>query len=210
MASRGCCRVAFERLDEAFILRHAHLSSWCCIKFGFDRKYLGVGAVAEIAGRSLSVTQSNEALLAAFDLSKLEAPDYEKAAELLDALFEDERHGRCELGDCWRLWLTVGLLWLCQHQRFLQDPLWFAEDLVDDLMGSLEGSSLEGTAAWIRFTPANPDVWDPSRHSFAENYERLMSKWRAFLDEHAAAYLKDYQEILSACRTGAPLREQYR
>jgi hypothetical protein len=201
--------VAFERLDEAFILRHAHLDSWCCIKFGFGRKYISVGAVAEIAAESLSVTQSNEALLAAFDLSKLEGPDHEKASELLDTLCKDERHGRHEHGDCSRLWLTVGLLWLCQHQRFLQDPLWFAEALVDDLR-DLEGRPLEGTAAWIRFMPANPDVWDPSRHSFAENYERLMSEWRAFLDKHAATCLKDYQDILSACRTGAPLREQYR
>lgn len=199
--------MAFERLDEAFVQAHARLESWCCIRFGFERKYIGIRVVAGIARKSLSSTQSDEALLAAFDLSRLLDSEHEKAVSLLCVLSKEQQQDGN--GDCWRLWLAVGLLWLCQHQWFLQDPLWFAEDLVDDLSSSL-GRVLEGTASWIRFLPANPDKWDPDRHSFTENYERLMSEWRAFLGKHAATYLKDYQEILAACRPGAPLRKEYR
>ena len=123
--------MAFERLDDAFVLKHAVFKAWNCVKFGFDQKWIGVRAVATIADGFVTEALDDEQLLYAFDLSQCRESDTEKASDLLSQLCAIEIRRRAETQECWRLWLLVGLLWLCAHQRFIKDPLFIAEDLVD-------------------------------------------------------------------------------
>lgn len=190
--------MAFERLDEAFVLKHVEFRHWKCVRFGFDRNWIRARTVAAIANSFLKDDVSDEELLLAFDLSSLRESDDDKAKDLLSKLCALESQ-RVDLGlECWRLWLLIGLLCLCHHQCFLRDPLSFAEELADELASALERRPGE-TVAWLRYMPVDPEEWNPAFHSYDQNYARLMNKWKWFLGQHAQEYLKDFQQILSFC-----------
>ena len=92
-------------------------------------------------------------------------------------------------------WLYFGFR---EHQRFLRDPLSFAEELVDDVAFALKGRPGDAIA-WLRYMPADPAEWNPTFHSREQNYNRLMDKWKSFLKQHARGHLKDFEQILASC-----------
>ena len=190
--------MAFERIDGAFVLTHGEFRSWKCVRFGFDRKWIGVPIVAAIADSFLRSDVDEAELLLAFDLLRLRESEDDETKGLLSKLCALESQGADVGVECWRLWLLIGLLWLCEHQRFLRDPLSFAEELVDDVAFALERRPGDAVA-WLRYMPVDPAEWNPTLHSREQNYSRLMDKWKSFLKQHAREHLKDFEQILASC-----------
>jgi hypothetical protein len=177
--------VSLELLPLEFIVEHSRLS-WAAALLGFDLGWLPQDGVVSIADQHiLNGEQSTDAL----DLATM---DGKSRGWVLERLRRLSQSGKSE-GELnsQRTWLLLGLLWLRAHERDFADPLSFAEGCVDDVGNPLEAIT------WLRFMPHGPD-YNPLEHSAAENYDRLMRRWKQYLADLAPRYLVGFEELLQA------------
>ena len=180
--------MSMETIPLDFVIRHAHLT-WCTVLYGFEKRWIAWKDVATIADTFLIEGSSDERVI---ELSTLSKDTAGTAGELLRSICGELHESRTL--EAQRTWLLVGLLWLSANETRVSDPLSFAEDLVDDI------EHPEETLRWLRVMPAS-GKYDPTQHSYSQNYNRLMSTWRQYLLDNAGSYLKDYASVLRASRS---------
>ncbi len=74
-----------------------------------------------------------------------------------------------------RNWLIISLSWAYHERKKYSDPLGSVEEIYADFDYPSE------IAPIVRYMPP-VDGYDPSMHSFKENEERLMEKWRKIIE----------------------------
>lgn len=156
-------------IPAEFIRRHVSLS-WYEAHWGYQRQLTGWSAIVDLATDRLLSGSNDPAVIELAGLTKTEA---HRVGDLLRDLAEASKDK--DLGLAKRKWLYLVLTWLYENQERIDDPLGEVEIVYADFDYPAE---IEG---FVRYMPPR-DGYDPARHTRRENRERMMGKWRQFLD----------------------------
>lgn len=157
-----------KRIPLLFIIEITRLS-WGEIAWGYHNHYIGWSDVVDFACDRLVEDEEESIVIELAGLSKFDASE---AGQLVDKLAAKEIDGDVKAVKA--KWLYLSLAWLYKNRASSPDPLEAVEELYSDF------DYPEDVAPFVRYMPVS-DGYDPSAHSAAENYSRLVSKWQFHL-----------------------------
>jgi hypothetical protein len=159
----------------AFIRELTRLS-WQDAAFGYHQQWFAWSDAVELACDYLLQGDDSAAVVELAGVSKVEA---HFVGEMLDRLekisVQDHQATTAEK------WLYLHLAWLYERRSAVDDPLEEVEEIY------AEFGYPDDMAPFVRYMPA-ADGYDPSLHSVDENYSKLISNWRSYLERKAPLF----------------------
>lgn len=144
--------------------------AWSDIAWGFQNGWLDAVSVVEYAVSQLA--EGEDQSVAVVELAGLTRSEFVEVPFLLEKVVstgaEDSTISR-------RKWLYLVLAWVYEHRADLADPLEVVEQLYADF------GYPEEIQGFVRYMPPESN-YEPKAHTHAENVDRLLSKWKEYLD----------------------------
>jgi len=145
--------------------------TWPEFLWGLEKGILTWKDAIELAtrrgqGKQLSLPQETK-------LSSLQKVDAGLVNDLVRQLAEAEGQDPKSVKE---KWLYLLLAWIYEQRAATDDPLGEVERIYADFDYPSELES------FVRYMPVT-DKYNPKAHSATENHARLMSKWKAFLED---------------------------
>ena len=144
--------------------------TWSDVLWGYKRQLLGWSTVVDFAIARMSAEASDPLEI---ELAGLQKSETHRVGELLQELASKEKTSDSELSKY--KWLYLSLVSLFESRATVSDPLGEVETIYADFDYPSE------ITGFVRYMPVT-DGYDPSRHSKAENEERLFEQWRLYLN----------------------------
>ncbi|PXZ01426.1 DUF2247 family protein [Gilliamella apicola] len=140
--------------------------NWHDLLWGYEHHFLGWKDVVNYANKKI-IEESNydESVI---ELSMIDKTTTFKIEKLLKNIVKEERFYHTDK------WLYIILLDLFNKRDELDDPLGKVEEIYENF------DYPEEIESFVRYMP-NTDDYDPSKHTYEENINRLYSKWENYL-----------------------------
>lgn len=158
----------------AFIRERVWLS-WRDASIGYRRQWLSWDGAIALACSRLSEGEDDPLVVELAGISKVAAAC---VGPLLDTLASHDTTDEATSKD---KWLYLNLAWLFENKNKVDDPLGAVECVYADF------DYPEEVAPFVRYMPVT-DGYDPSIHSSAENFSRLMINWQAYLGRAGSGF----------------------
>jgi hypothetical protein len=147
------------------------LPSWTAVKFGIESGFLKHESAIELARDRLTEASPRP------ELVKLASSnDVTESLALIDSLSHFEKE--MSLAEVREFWAFLLLYWVYENRGAIDDPLGIVESIYDDL------DYPSDVAVFVRYMP----MVGPDLGSREDNEERLMSRWKAYLDQMVERY----------------------
>lgn len=154
-------------IPSEFVLQRVALD-WPDVRWGYERRLLAWSDVVAFAKAELTAGTAEERgfcqQIALIDKTSAHNLEFElQNVTYINNIPEKK-------------WLYLCIAWAYHNKDLLKDPLQDIEKIYADFDYPHEMDS------FVRFMPPT-DGYDPSAHTPAENYERLMNNWRIYVDK---------------------------
>jgi hypothetical protein len=159
------------KIPAAFIRARTRMC-WRELECGLDHELIAHDAIADFAMESMAAVEVPSAVL--LDLAGAGPGD--QITELVVKLAQEEP--KIAEGLLTGKWLYIALAWVYEQRDALRDPLELVELIYADFGYPEEISRLVG------YMPSD----EPSLGSPGANRDRLVGRWKRYLDEKAATY----------------------
>lgn len=143
--------------------------NWADLLWGYRKALLTWKDLVKVAEKNI-MAGSDDAL--EIELAGVDKESVWNVAMLAEKLAERSPSSESVVK---RKWLFLTLAWAYECRLELNDPLGRVEDVYADFDYPPEIES------FVRYMPPT-DGYVPSQHSMEENHQRLMGKWKEFLD----------------------------
>ena len=158
-----------QPLPTEFILKNVTLT-WREMLWGYEHQWADWSCLNELA--TLRVGLDCESKPVEVELAGMLKCESAGAIELVRKLVDDERPLPEDVLE--KKWLYLVLRWLFENRHLVPDVFAIVEELFSDFDYPQE------MATFVGFMPPT-DGYEPSKHSKAENVDRMFNNWQKYL-----------------------------